>query len=123
MEFSSQGCTGAYCLDQCSGLLADLPNVDGFKYRYYFSGECSDLTSLPVDPRPSTKYAPFSFGCYKVFFFSLSLSFLFFIVFFSFLFYSLFASTRDVSLMISRQALAQVRQVPPPASSRLSRKA
>ena len=51
---TAQGCTGTYCLDACSGLEMELPGVDSFKYRYYMTGATSDLSSLPVDPKPAS---------------------------------------------------------------------
>ena len=35
LSHTSQGCTGDYCLDDCSGLEMELPDVDDFKYRYF----------------------------------------------------------------------------------------
>ena len=32
MAHTAQGCTGNYCLDDCSGLEMELPGVDEFKY-------------------------------------------------------------------------------------------
>ena len=65
MAHASQGCSGTYCLDACSGLELDISGLDDFKYRYYFNGPLSDLTSLPTDPKPATTDYPFAFKCYK----------------------------------------------------------
>merc|ERR1711871_1473143 len=65
MTHTSQGCTGSYCLDSCSGLEMELPDVDNFKYRYYFNGPLSDLHTLPTDPKPATTDYPFAMICYK----------------------------------------------------------
>jgi hypothetical protein len=65
MTFTSNGCTGDNCLDECSGQESEIPALDNFKYRYYFTGSISDLYTLPTDPKPSTEDYPFSFGCYR----------------------------------------------------------
>ena len=65
MAHTSQGCTGSYCLDECSGLEMELSGVDNFKYRYYFNGPLSDLSTLPTTPMPATTDYPFAFLCYK----------------------------------------------------------
>lgn len=54
----------SHCLDSCSGRREEIPTLDQFKYRYYFTGPSSDLTSLPVHPRPSPDDYPFSLKCY-----------------------------------------------------------
>ena len=38
---------------------------DNFKYRYYFTGPLSDLTSLPTDPKPASSDYPFALKCYR----------------------------------------------------------
>lgn len=66
-------CTGAYCLDECGGVEQDLTAVDNFKYRYYLVGATSDLSTLPVNPKPSASAAAqfsnsrrsFSINCYR----------------------------------------------------------
>jgi len=40
-----------------------LPAVDGFKYRYYFVGDSSNLRALPSNPRPAAEDYPFVFSC------------------------------------------------------------
>ena len=65
MTHSSQGCSGTYCLDACSGLEMELPSVDNFMYRYYITGDVSDLVSLPGDPKPASTDAPITIACYK----------------------------------------------------------
>ena len=65
MAHTSQGCSGSYCLDECSGLELEISGLDDFKYRYYFNGPLSDLVSLPTDPKPATTDYPFAFKCYK----------------------------------------------------------
>ena len=52
-------------VDECSGVEGELPDVDGFKYRYYFTGATSDLFSLPSSPKPAARNYPFSFACYR----------------------------------------------------------
>ncbi|KAJ1426718.1 YHYH protein-domain-containing protein [Ochromonadaceae sp. CCMP2298] len=64
MTFTSKGCTGTTCLDSCSGQQSEIPSLDGFKYRYYFTGEISDLVSLPTDPKPAAADYPFTLKCY-----------------------------------------------------------
>jgi len=64
MTHTSEGCTGDYCLDECSGQMKELPALDGFMYRYYLSGETSDLFSLPGDPKPASSDYPFTMNCY-----------------------------------------------------------
>jgi len=64
-----------YCLDECSGLQMELPSVDNFKYRYYFTGEdyldgsCSSTGPLscsdPISPLSTAPYYPFTPKCYK----------------------------------------------------------
>eukprot|EP00603_Paraphysomonas_imperforata_P003019 CAMPEP_0114420456 /NCGR_PEP_ID=MMETSP0103-20121206/4567_1 /TAXON_ID=37642 ORGANISM="Paraphysomonas imperforata, Strain PA2" /NCGR_SAMPLE_ID=MMETSP0103 /ASSEMBLY_ACC=CAM_ASM_000201 /LENGTH=794 /DNA_ID=CAMNT_0001588937 /DNA_START=108 /DNA_END=2492 /DNA_ORIENTATION=- len=53
-----------HCLDSCSGKKQEIPGLDKFKYRYYFTGPSSDLTSLPVSPLPDPDDYPFSIKCY-----------------------------------------------------------
>ena len=53
-----------HCLDSCSGKRQEIPSLDKFKYRYYFTGPKSDLTSLPVNPLPDPADYPFSIKCY-----------------------------------------------------------
>ena len=53
-----------HCLDSCSGKRQEIPALDQFKYRYYFTGPSSDLSSLPVHPLPSPDDYPFSLKCY-----------------------------------------------------------
>lgn len=71
-------CTGDYCLDQCGGVEAELPEVDAFSYRYYVVGATSDLSTIPNDPKPSTASAAvfsngrvsFSLNCYRGYLYS-----------------------------------------------------
>ncbi|EOD09309.1 hypothetical protein EMIHUDRAFT_216710 [Emiliania huxleyi CCMP1516] len=65
MEHTAQGCTGTYCLDDCSGFEMEIPGLDEFTYRYYFNGPLSDLVSLPTDPKPSASDYPFAMKCYR----------------------------------------------------------
>ena len=65
MTHTAQGCSGSYCLDECSGLEMELSGVDAFKYRYYFNGPLSDLATLPTTPMPATTDYPFALKCYK----------------------------------------------------------
>ena len=65
MTHTDQGCTGDYCLDECSGLEMELPDVDEFKYRYYMNGPLSDLETLPTTPMPATSDYPFTLTCYR----------------------------------------------------------
>ena len=68
MSHSPNGTTCApdstHCLDSCSGRKEEIPALDDFKYRYYFTGPLSDLNSLPVDPLPSPDDYPFALKCY-----------------------------------------------------------
>lgn len=59
------GADSTYCLDSCSGLEGELPGVDNFKYRYYVTGNVSDLTTLPSYPRPSAEAYPYIIKCYR----------------------------------------------------------
>lgn len=43
----------------------DLPDVDNFKYRYYFTGATSDLSTLPSYPKPTQEYFPYTLNCYR----------------------------------------------------------
>ena len=43
----------------------EIPELDNFKYRYYFTGALSDLVSLPGDPRPAAEDYPFTINCYR----------------------------------------------------------
>ena len=52
-------------LDECGGLAGEIPQLDGFKYRYYLPGATGDLWSLPGSPRPSSSDYPFTMKCYK----------------------------------------------------------
>ncbi|KAK3284955.1 hypothetical protein CYMTET_7421 [Cymbomonas tetramitiformis] len=61
----NSGADSTHCLDSCSGYEGELSSVDGFKYRYYLSGEVSDLYSLPGDPKPASADYPFTLECYK----------------------------------------------------------
>jgi len=54
-----------YCLDECSGMEMEIDGVDEYKYRYYISGDVSDLISLPSDPKPSADYTPYTIQCYR----------------------------------------------------------
>jgi len=64
-----------YCLDDCPGLQMELPSVDNFKYRYYFTGEdyldgsCSSTGPLscsdPISPLSTAPYYPFTPKCYR----------------------------------------------------------
>jgi hypothetical protein len=56
---------GSPCLDSCGGYEAELADVDNFKYRYYFAGTTSDLTTLPATPRPTWDDFPFILKCYR----------------------------------------------------------
>ena len=40
-------------LDDCSGNEEELPAIDNFKYRYYFTGDTSNLRALPSHPKPA----------------------------------------------------------------------
>lgn len=74
------GGDGVVCLDRCNGFKAELPQVDGYAYRYYMSGEagsghCSDEVANSgtcsfiagekccLDTIPSRKYAPYNIAC------------------------------------------------------------
>jgi hypothetical protein len=65
-----------YCLDDCSGLAMELPDLDDFTYRYYFTGEDyldGSYSSNPLDasnsngitPLSTAPYYPFTPVCYK----------------------------------------------------------
>ena len=58
-------CSGSYCADACGGIEEEITSLDGFKYRYYLTGEVSDLVSLPADPKPAATDYPFTINCYK----------------------------------------------------------
>lgn len=62
---TNSGANSTYCLDSCSGMEMELSGVDEFKYRYYFTGATSDLSTLPTDPKPAATDYPFAFACYK----------------------------------------------------------
>ena len=64
MTHTDAGCTGDYCLDSCSGQEKELPSVDNFKYRYYITGDTSDLVTLPSDPKPAAGDYPYTLKCY-----------------------------------------------------------
>ena len=67
MDYIANGCdplTEYYCLDSCGGLKANLTDIDNYQYRYYFTGNTSDLGSLPTSPKPSNNFYPFSMKCY-----------------------------------------------------------
>jgi len=51
-------------LDSCGGKEEEIPDLDGFKYRYYFTGDVSNLYALPGYPMPdgATDY-PFAQAC------------------------------------------------------------
>ena len=51
------------CLDGCNGWEMPLLHIDDFLYRYYMIGPTSDLRTLPSDPRPDNRFAPFSQAC------------------------------------------------------------
>jgi hypothetical protein len=52
-------------LDACGGKAEEIADLDGFKYRYYFTGDTSNLYSLPAHPKPDQATAsPFTFDCY-----------------------------------------------------------
>ena len=74
------GGDGVVCLDRCNGFKAELPQVDGYAYRYYMSGEagsghCSDEVinsgtcsfvagdKCCLDTIPSRRYAPYTIAC------------------------------------------------------------
>jgi hypothetical protein len=71
-------CTGDYCLDQCGGVQAELPEVDRHLYRYYVVGATSDLSTLPGNPKPSSSAAgafstgrkSFTLNCYRGYLYS-----------------------------------------------------
>ena len=65
MAHASQGCVGPVCLDECGGLLMELPDLDHFIYRYYMTGVISDLTTLPGDPKPAATDYPFALKCQR----------------------------------------------------------
>ena len=52
-------------LDDCGGREEEIAALDGFKYRYYFTGELSNLYALPGHPKPAAADYPFAFKCYK----------------------------------------------------------
>merc|ERR1711998_255746 len=43
----------------------EIPDLDAFKYRYYFTGAVSDLYALPSHPKPASTDYPFSIKCYR----------------------------------------------------------
>jgi len=65
MSFTANGCTGDYCLDECSGQEKEISGLDNFKYRYYMTGAVSDLYTLPGTPMPAATDYPFTIKCYK----------------------------------------------------------
>lgn len=52
-------------LDSCGGREEEIPSLDKFKYRYYFTGAVSNLYALPGHPKPQAEDYPFAFKCYK----------------------------------------------------------
>ena len=73
-----------YCMDACSGLEMELPEVDNFKYRYYISGEdyldgshatnpllgtdstgCKGGRTDCINPLSTAPYYPFTPVCYR----------------------------------------------------------
>ena len=52
--------------DTCGGKQEELAALDGFKYRYYFTGDTSNLYALPGHPKPSSADYPYAFKCLKV---------------------------------------------------------
>lgn len=49
--------------DSCGGIQEEIPDLDNFKYRYYMTGDTSDLYSLPSNPKPAESDYPFLFTC------------------------------------------------------------
>ena len=50
-------------LDSCGGKQQELPDLDRFKYRYYFTGDTSNLYALPGHPKPAAADYPFMQAC------------------------------------------------------------
>lgn len=78
--------TASYCLDTCGGWAGELPTIDAFKYRYYFSGPvgnagCASVvvngdqgvcqfagptsTACCINIVPDPSFYPYTIGCYK----------------------------------------------------------
>lgn len=72
-----------YCMDSCNGLNMEIPALDNFKYRYYFSGEdfldgshasnplaaddstgCNARRTDCINPLSTSPYYPFTPMCY-----------------------------------------------------------
>ena len=53
----------ASALDECGGKQQELPDLDDFKYRYYFTGDTSNLYALPGYPMPGESDYPFAQAC------------------------------------------------------------
>ena len=55
MNCGSEDAHDTYCQDECGGYEGELPGVDDYTYRYYFTGKVSDLDSLPRTPGAGTR--------------------------------------------------------------------
>jgi len=61
---NNPSCSGSHCCDSCGGRQEALADLDSFLYRYYLTGDTSDLISLPATPRPAALDYPFTIRCY-----------------------------------------------------------
>ena len=58
------GVSASTLVDDCGGIEENLPKLDKFKYRYYLTGNTSDLYSLPSYPMPEESDYPYTIKCY-----------------------------------------------------------